>query len=298
MFCGKCGTQLSDTDKFCPRCGEKVIPVIVEKEKPSINQEEVQKTENPTSLEQSKPMKDSNETVRPTIVSLQNTSDKQDYANANTQNIEVPVLGSFDRQQFAIIVACLAAAIIIPLIFVNGLWSLIIISAATGFGVSFVLDKYKISSNNKVFYTILAVVALTGTIKKMNTNNDSSSAPEEKSSIFGIGKNSNEKELGWNYLRSQFRSPSTAKLYNYVPSDNEGCAGLAKDLNLEDVTIAAYDAEAMNGFGGMNHDTYLVYFHKGKPVYCSTMEEINGVYKMSDVRGHLQNECGCELRKK
>lgn len=38
MFCGKCGTQLSDTDKFCPRCGEKVQPVSEEKEAPSNNQ--------------------------------------------------------------------------------------------------------------------------------------------------------------------------------------------------------------------------------------------------------------------
>lgn len=298
MFCGKCGTQLSDTDKFCPRCGEKVIPVIVENEKPSINQEEVRKHENPTSFEQSKPQKDSNETVRPRTVPLQNVSNQQGYANANTQNIEVPVLGSFDRQQFAVIAACFAAAIIIPLIFVNGLWSLIIISAATGFGVSFVLDKYKISSNNKVFYSILAVVALTGTIKKMNTNNDSSSASEESNSVFEIGKNNNEKELGWNFLRSQLRSPSTAKLLNYAPSDFEGCAGLAKDLNLEDVSLAAYDIEAMNGFGGMNHETYLVYFHKGKPIYCTTMDDINGAVKMSSVRSCLEINFGCELNKK
>ncbi|MCQ2244625.1 MAG: zinc-ribbon domain-containing protein [Bacteroidaceae bacterium] len=187
MFCGKCGTQLSDTDKFCPRCGEKVSPVIIEKEKPSINQEEVQNPENHTSFEQSKPLNDSGETVRPRIVPVQNVSDKQDNANANPQNIEVPGLGSFDRQQFAIIVACFAAAIIIPLIFVKGLGSSLIVGAVVGFGVTFILDQYKINPNNKVFYSIIAVAALAGTVKYANTPTTSKSSGGI-SSIFSIFK--------------------------------------------------------------------------------------------------------------
>ena len=41
MFCGKCGTQLSDTDKFCPRCGEKVLQIPEVNDVPANNQSNV-----------------------------------------------------------------------------------------------------------------------------------------------------------------------------------------------------------------------------------------------------------------
>lgn len=174
MFCGKCGTQLSDTDKFCPRCGEKVIPIIVENEKPSVNQEEVQKSENPTSLEQSKPLKDSNETVRPTIVSLQNTSDKQDNANINTQNFDLPGLESFDIQKISIASAFLFA-VLIPILFVKNIWGVLIVAGVVSGLINVILSKFKIKVSNKIFFSIMVVAVLAGTVKYISTNNDTAS---------------------------------------------------------------------------------------------------------------------------
>ncbi|MCQ2245092.1 MAG: zinc ribbon domain-containing protein [Bacteroidaceae bacterium] len=186
MFCGKCGTQLSDTDKFCPRCGEKVIPVIVEKEKPSINQEETQKPEIPASLEQSKPLKDSNETVRPTIVSLQNTSDKQDYANINTQNFDLPGLESFDIQKISIASAFLFA-VLIPILFVKNIWGILIVAGVVSGLINVILSKFKIKVSDKIFFSIMVVAVLAGTVKYANTPTTSKSSGGI-SSIFSIFK--------------------------------------------------------------------------------------------------------------
>lgn len=41
MFCGKCGTKLNDTDKFCPQCGEKVLQVSDANDVPANNQSNV-----------------------------------------------------------------------------------------------------------------------------------------------------------------------------------------------------------------------------------------------------------------
>lgn len=53
MFCGKCGTQLSDTDKFCPRCGERVQQVSVDKKVPSTDKSNINVHESLQSIDSS-----------------------------------------------------------------------------------------------------------------------------------------------------------------------------------------------------------------------------------------------------
>ena len=85
-----------------------------------------------------------------------------------------------------------------------------------------------------------------------------------------------EEGKGWSYIKQRLKSPSTAKLVNYVGTEATPCQDLAKAINLPGLGIAMYQVDAQNGYGAMIRCEYLVFFKNGTPMHVEDASEVSG----------------------
>lgn len=91
---------------------------------------------------------------------------------------------------------------------------------------------------------------------------------------------------GYEYVCSNLKSPSSAKLISYIDKQKfrnflkeEANISYSKDIDWE-----VYDIEAMNGFGGVTREKYVVLFYKGTPKCIDEMILLIASKKDIDVK--------------
>ena len=155
MFCTKCGQELSDDSKFCPKCG---TPLGVANEETETPVEETKVTETPveenTATVVEEPVEEAAEAAdaqqeaeRPTTVVTDNASADYNYG-FNPADIPEPTKGSGSKKGIVIIVALVAVLVAAALAvgyFVFGLFAspAKILSKTIDNGKNDIFDEYK-----------------------------------------------------------------------------------------------------------------------------------------------------------
>ncbi len=118
----------------------------------------------------------------------------------------------------------------------------------------------------KKILTILLVVLSFGLVLS-SCGGESKLQKEARDESSQVGK-------GWKYLKEEvIKRPATAELLDYVGPEEAICKELAKQIDIQGLSLAMYHVNSANSYGDMQEAKLIVFFINGEPVLGDKGEE-------------------------